>query len=121
MFAALAKSLFGDSNDREVKRLTPQVQQINDAEQKFAALTDEELRAQTDKFKDRLAQGEQLDNLLIEAFATVREAAKRTLGQRHFDVQLIGGMVLHSGRISEMKTGEGKTLISLCTTHKHPE
>ena len=112
MFAALAKSLFGDSNDREVKRLTPQVQQINDAEQKFAALTDEELRAQTDKFKDRLAQGEQLDNLLIEAFATVREAAKRTLGQRHFDVQLIGGMVLHSGRISEMKTGEGKTLVA---------
>ena len=112
MFAALAKSLFGDSNDREVKRLTPQVQQINDAEQKFAALTDEELRAQTEKFKDRLAQGEQLDNLLIEAFATVREAAKRTLGQRHFDVQLIGGMVLHSGRISEMKTGEGKTLVA---------
>ena len=112
MFAALAKSLFGDANDREVKKLAPQVQQINAAEARFEALSDDELKAQTDKFRQQLADGASLDDLLIEAFATVREAAKRTLGQRHFDVQLIGGMVLNSGRISEMKTGEGKTLVA---------
>ena len=112
MFAALAKSLFGDANDREVKKLAPQVQQINAAEKKFEALSDNELKAQTDKFRQQLADGASLDDLLIDAFATVREAAKRTLGQRHFDVQLIGGMVLNSGRISEMKTGEGKTLVA---------
>ncbi len=112
MFAALAKSLFGDANDREVKKLAPQVQQINDAEKTLEALDDEALKAQTDKFRKQLADGASTDDILIEAFATVREAAKRTLGQRHFDVQLIGGMVLHSGRISEMKTGEGKTLVA---------
>jgi len=112
MFGALARRLFGSANDRYVKSLRPLVDQINGEEPRLAALTDEQLRGQTDVLKKRIADGESLDDILVEAFATVREAAKRTLGQRHFDVQLMGGIVLHRGMISEMKTGEGKTLVS---------
>lgn len=106
------QKLFGDSNNRLIKPLLPVVQKINDLEPAFAALSDADLKAKTDAFKARLAEGETLDDLLPEAFATVREAAKRTLGQRHFDVQLIGGMILHRRGIAEMKTGEGKTLVA---------
>ena len=112
MFSALAKGLFGDANDREVKKLAPLIKAINDAEAEMQALSDDKLKAQTEVLRKRLAQGETEDDILIDAFATVREAAKRTLGQRHFDVQLMGGIVLHEGRISEMKTGEGKTLVA---------
>jgi preprotein translocase subunit SecA len=108
----LATKIFGSSNDRRLKSFTARVAPINALEPEFEALSDEELRAKTAEFRERLAAGEDLDDLLPEAFATVREAAKRTLGQRHFDVQLVGGMVLHSGKISEMKTGEGKTLVA---------
>ncbi|WP_144934255.1 preprotein translocase subunit SecA [Paenibacillus sp. 32O-W] len=108
----LVKKIFGDSNEREIKRMLKTVEQINQMEPKFEVLSDEQLRAKTDEFKERLDKGETLDDLLPEAYATVREASKRTLGKRHFDVQLIGGMVLHEGRIAEMKTGEGKTLVA---------
>ena len=111
-FGALATKVFGSSNDRKLKRYADNVAAINALEPEVAALSDEQLRARTEDFRKRLAAGEALDNLLPEAFATVREAAKRTLGQRHFDVQLVGGMVLHEGRIAEMKTGEGKTLVA---------
>ena len=109
---ALATKIFGSSNDRRLKSFNARVAPINALEPKFEALSDDELRAKTIEFRQRLANGETVDDLLPEAFATVREAAKRTLGQRHFDVQLVGGMVLHAGKISEMKTGEGKTLVS---------
>jgi preprotein translocase subunit SecA len=112
MLGGLARKLFGTSNDRFVKSLLGSVDQINSLESKIQALNDEQLQAQTQVFRDRLAQGADLDDLLPEAFATVREAARRVLGQRHFDVQLMGGMVLHQGKISEMKTGEGKTLVA---------
>jgi preprotein translocase subunit SecA len=112
MFGALARRLFGSANDRYLKSLRPIVELINDAEPHFAALSDEELRAGTARFREQLEGGAELDDLLVEAFATVREAAKRTLGQRHFDVQLMGGVVLHRGMIAEMKTGEGKTLVA---------
>ena len=112
MFGNLAKTLFGSENDRVLKRLAPRVAAINALEPEMEALDDTALAAKTAEFRDRLAAGATLDDLLEEAFAAVREAAKRTLGQRHFDVQLIGGMVLHMGRISEMKTGEGKTLVA---------
>src|SRR5579863_225996 len=112
MIGALARRLFGSANDRYVKSLGPLVDDINALEPELAALDDAALRARTQLFKDRLAQGEDLDDILIEAFATVREAAKRTLGQRHYDVQLIGGVILHRGMIAEMKTGEGKTLVA---------
>ncbi|RJE85662.1 preprotein translocase subunit SecA [Paenibacillus sp. 1011MAR3C5] len=108
----LVKKIFGDANEREVKRIQRTVDEINSMESKFTALTDEQLRAKTDEFKARLEKGEEIDALLPEAFATVREASKRTLGMRHFDVQLLGGMVLHEGKIAEMKTGEGKTLVA---------
>ncbi|HET6520297.1 MAG TPA: preprotein translocase subunit SecA [Geminicoccaceae bacterium] len=108
----LAKRLFGTANDRILKSLHKTVDAINALEPELERLSDEELRARTDRFRARLAAGEEPDDLLVEAFATVREAAKRTLGQRHFDVQLIGGMVLHQGKIAEMKTGEGKTLVA---------
>lgn len=101
-----------DTNLREVKRLRQRVQSINELEDDFKKLTDEQLKAKTEEFKQRLSQGETLDDILPEAFATVREAASRTLGQRHYDVQLMGGMVLHEGKIAEMKTGEGKTLVA---------
>ncbi|MCP5432873.1 MAG: preprotein translocase subunit SecA [Alphaproteobacteria bacterium] len=106
------KWAFGDANDRKLKAFKARVAAINALEEETARLSDEELKARTSQFRERLASGETLDKLLPEAFATVREAAKRTLGQRHFDVQLIGGMVLHQGMISEMKTGEGKTLVA---------
>ncbi len=112
MFGAFAKKLFGSANDRAVRGFTKKVQAINALEQQIAALDDIALAAKTVEFRARLEQGTELDDLLVEAFAVVREAAKRVLGQRHYDVQLIGGMVLHSGKIAEMKTGEGKTLVA---------
>jgi preprotein translocase subunit SecA len=112
MFGALARRLFGSANDRYVKSLGPIVAAINDLEPQLEALSDDELRQRTRRFKEQVAEGVEIDDLLIEAFATVREAAKRTLGQRHFDVQLMGGVVLHRGMIAEMKTGEGKTLVA---------
>ena len=112
MFAALAKSVFGSSNDRYVRSLGKIVDAVNGFEPTTSAMTDDELRGQTDLFRQRLAAGAKLDDLLPEAFATVREAAQRTLGQRHYDVQLIGGIALHRGEIAEMKTGEGKTLVA---------
>ena len=112
MLGALARSLFGTANDRIVKGFDKPVAKINALEPEFSKLSDEALRGKTVEFRERLAKGETLDDLLVEAFATVREAAKRTLGQRPFDVQLKGGMVLHQGKIAEMKTGEGKTLVA---------
>jgi preprotein translocase subunit SecA len=112
MIGSLAKKFFGSANDRRIKGYAPRVSAINALEAEVAKLTDEQLRARTAEFKKQVEAGTSLDDLLIEAFATVREAAKRTLGQRHFDVQLIGGMVLHEGAIAEMKTGEGKTLVA---------
>jgi preprotein translocase subunit SecA len=109
---AIAAKVFGSANDRKVKTFRPKVDAINALEPEIASLTDAELRARTDMFRKQLADGANIDDLLVPAFATVREAAKRTLGQRHFDVQLIGGMVLHKGNIAEMKTGEGKTLVA---------
>ena len=108
----LAKKIFGSSNDRMVKTMMGRAKAINGLEPQFVALSDDQLRAKTDEFRDRFAKGETLDQLMNEAFATVREAAKRTLGQRHYDVQLVGGMVLHKGGIAEMRTGEGKTLVA---------
>ncbi|TBL73021.1 preprotein translocase subunit SecA [Paenibacillus thalictri] len=107
----LVKKIFGDSNDREIKRYWKVVERINELEPTIQALSDEELKGKTQEFRDRLEKGEELDDLLEEAFAVVREASKRVLGKRHYDVQLIGGMVLHEGRIAEMRTGEGKTLV----------
>ena len=112
MFASLAKSIFGSANDRYVRGLGKYVDAINALEPGYEALSDDELRYQTEALRQRLADGDKLDDLLPEAFATVREAAKRTLGQRHYDVQLIGGIALHRGEIAEMKTGEGKTLVA---------
>ena len=112
MLGSLARSLFGTANDRIVKGFDKPVAKVNALEPEFAKLSDDALRAKTVEFRERLAKGETLDGLLVEAFAIVREAAKRTLGQRHFDVQLKGGMVLHGGKIAEMKTGEGKTLVA---------
>src|SRR6058998_3745890 len=112
MFAAVAKSIFGSANDRYVRGLGKYVEAINALEPNIQALSDDELRGQTERLRQLLAGGEKLDALLPEAFATVREAAIRTLGQRHYDVQLIGGIALHRGEIAEMKTGEGKTLVA---------
>ncbi|MBO4225518.1 preprotein translocase subunit SecA [Bradyrhizobium neotropicale] len=112
MIGALARKLFGSANDRRVKGYQARVNAINALEPELAKLSDEALKARTAEFRQELANGKTLDDLLVPAFATVREAAKRTLGQRHFDVQLIGGMVLHEGDIAEMKTGEGKTLVA---------
>src|SRR5438552_19079290 len=112
MINALARKLFGSANDRRIRSYGPRVEAINALEPELEALSDEALRARTEAFKEQLANGSPLDDILVPAFATVREASKRTLGQRHFDVQLIGGMVLHEGRIAEMKTGEGKTLVA---------
>ena len=110
MFAPLLKKLFGSKNEREVKRMLKAVQSVNAFEEQLIALSDEQLRAKTEEFKARLAKGETLDQLLAEAFAVAREAGKRVMGMRHFDVQLTGGMTLHEGKIAEMRTGEGKTL-----------
>src|SRR5277367_5444277 len=112
MIGAVARKLFGSSNDRRIRSYRPRVEEINALEQELEALSDEALRARTDEFKKQVAAGASLDDILVPAFAVVREAAKRTLGQRHFDVQLVGGMVLHGGNIAEMKTGEGKTLVA---------
>jgi preprotein translocase subunit SecA len=112
MLRNLFTKVMGDPNEREMRRLQPLVDAINELEPETEALTDRELRAKTGEFRGRLAEGETLDDLLVEAFAVVREAARRTLGQRPFDVQLIGGMVLHEGKVAEMKTGEGKTLVA---------
>ena len=108
----LLKAIFGTKNDREVKRMRKTVEKINALEPEYEKLSDEELRGKTDEFKKRLAAGETLDDLLVEAFAVVREGSKRVLRMRHYDVQLIGGIVLHEGKITEMKTGEGKTLVA---------
>src|SRR5438045_835638 len=112
MIGALARKFFGSANDRRVKGYQSRVDAINALEPEIAALSDEALKARTAEFRKELAEGKTLDDILVPAFATVREASKRTLGQRHFDVQLVGGMVLHEGDIAEMKTGEGKTLVA---------
>jgi preprotein translocase subunit SecA len=112
MLQSITKRFFGSANDREVKRLQGMVAEINALEPDIEKLSDDQLRARTEDFRKRYTNGESLDDMLIEAFATVREGAKRTLGQRHYDVQMLGGMVLHQGKISEMRTGEGKTLVS---------
>ncbi len=112
MFSSIVKKVFGSKNERELKKLWPIVAKINELESSVAHLSDEQLRGKTTEFKERHVKGESLDALIPEAFAVCREASKRVLGMRHFDVQLIGGMVLHSGKISEMKTGEGKTLVA---------
>src|ERR1700758_3565127 len=112
MIGALARKFFGSANDRRIKGYQSRVNAINALEPELINLSDEELKARTDEFRKELAEGKSLDDILVPAFASVREAAKRTLGQRHFDVQLIGGMVLHEGDIAEMKTGEGKTLVA---------
>ena len=112
MISGLLKKVFGSRNDRLIKQYSAVVRQINALEAGISALSDEALRAKTDEFRARVAQGETLDALLPEAFAVVREAGKRVLNMRHFDVQLIGGMVLHNGKIAEMRTGEGKTLVA---------
>ncbi len=111
-FGTIASKVFGSSNDRRLKKYASSVASINALEPEIVALSDEALRARTEAFRARVREGTPLDDLIPEAFATVREAAKRTIGQRHFDVQMIGGMVLHEGRIAEMKTGEGKTLVA---------
>ncbi|MEP3051203.1 MAG: preprotein translocase subunit SecA [Erythrobacter sp.] len=117
MFNAIAKSIFGSSNDRYVKSVGKVVNQINALEPQIQALTDDELKAQTDKFREQLDGGSTLDEILPEAFATVREASVRVFGMRHFDVQMIGGIVLHRGEIAEMRTGEGKTLMATLATY----
>ena len=109
--AILAK-IFGTKTEREIKEMLPTVAAINDLEPAMQQLSDIDLAAKTIEFKEKIAQGATLDDLLIEAFAVVREAGRRVLNMRHFDVQLIGGMVLHHGKIAEMKTGEGKTLVA---------
>jgi preprotein translocase subunit SecA len=111
-FGSFASKIFGSSNDRRVKSYRSRVEAINALEPELEKLSDDELRARTETFRQQYRDGTSLDDLLVPAFATVREAGKRTLGQRHFDVQLIGGMVLHEGSIAEMKTGEGKTLVA---------
>src|SRR5690554_4017250 len=110
------RSIF-DANKREINRMAASVALINELEAEFESLSDQQLRNMTNEFKNRLAEHESLDDILPEAFAVVREAAKRTLGQRHFDVQLMGGIVLHNGRIAEMKTGEGKTLVATLSVY----
>src|ERR1044072_1157678 len=109
MLDTLLAKVVGTQNERELKRLRPIVGQINALEPPIQSLSDEQLRAKTAEFKQRVASGESVDKLLVEAFAVVREAGRRVLNMRHFDVQLIGGAVLHKGKIAEMKTGEGKT------------
>ena len=117
MISALLKKIFGTRNDREIKSLTKVVHKINALEPEYEKLSDDDLKDKTRIFKERLAKGETLDDILVEAFATVREASKRVLGLRHYDVQLIGGIVLHQGKITEMKTGEGKTLVATCPVY----
>ncbi|SET64583.1 preprotein translocase subunit SecA [Marinobacter segnicrescens] len=117
MFTKLATKMFGSKNAREIKRMRKVVNRINELEESLIALTDEQLQARTTEFRDRLEKGETLDQLLPDAFATVREASRRVMGMRHFDVQLIGAMTLHEGHIAEMKTGEGKTLVATAAVY----
>ena len=118
MIGAIAKAIFGSSNDRYVKSLDKTIQTDRRARRRRSKLlSDEELRAQTQKFREQLEGGKTLDDILPEAFATVREASKRVLGMRHFDVQMVGGIVLHRGEIAEMRTGEGKTLVATLATY----
>ena len=111
MYSLLTK-IFGTANDRIVKKYQKQIQKINGFEQEIKDLSDEQLKSKTQEFKNKLADGHTLEDIKYEAFAVVREAAKRVLGQRHYDVQLVGGLVLHDGNIAEMRTGEGKTLVA---------
>ena len=113
----LIEKLFGTHSERELKRIMPLVDKIEALRPTMQALTDEQLKDKTREYKERLAKGETLDDLLPEAFATVREAAKRVLNMEHYRVQLIGGIILHQGRIAEMRTGEGKTLVSTCPAY----
>ncbi|WP_319371332.1 preprotein translocase subunit SecA [uncultured Ilyobacter sp.] len=117
MIGSLMKKVFGTKNDREIKRIMKIVDEINKLELQFEGFSDEELKGKTVEFRERLSKGETLDDLLVEAFAVVRETSKRVLGMRHYDVQLIGGVVLHEGKITEMKTGEGKTLVATCPVY----
>src|SRR5579863_4907946 len=112
MIDAVLAKIFGTRNEREIKRLLPTIAAINELEPNLRSLSDIDLAAKTIEFKERISQGAAVGDLLVEAFAVVREAGRRFLNMRHFDVQLIGGMVLHSGKIAEMKTGEGKTLVA---------
>ena len=112
IFSSLLKKIFGSRNQRVIKKLSKVVTKINAIEPEYEKLSDDQLKSKTNEFRERLKKGETEDDLLVEAFAVVREASKRTLRQRHFDVQLIGGMVLHQGKIAEMSTGEGKTLVA---------
>src|ERR1700688_1657248 len=119
MIDAILAKIFGTKNEREVKGMLPTVAAINELEPQMRQLSDIDLAAKTIEFKEKLGQGATLDDLLIEAFAVVREAGRRILNMRHFDVQLIGGMVLHKGKIAEMKTGEGKTLVATLPAYLH--
>src|SRR5688572_20771126 len=112
MLGQLLAKVLGTQNDRELKRLVPLVARINALETDTQALSDDQLRGKTAEYKERVTRGESLDDMLPEAFAVVREAGRRVLNRRHYDVQLVGGMVLHTGKIAEMKTGEGKTLVA---------
>ncbi|HVZ21067.1 MAG TPA: DEAD/DEAH box helicase, partial [Vicinamibacterales bacterium] len=112
MIGNILAKVIGTQNEREVKRLRPLVAEINALEPAIQSLTDEQIRHKTVEFRERLASGAELDDLLVEAFAVVREAGRRVMNMRHYDVQLVGGMVLHAGKIAEMKTGEGKTLVA---------
>ena len=117
MFSKFATKMFGSKNAREIKRMRKTVMRINGLEEQFGNLADTELQGKTAEFRRRLDEGESLDSLLPEAFATVREAGRRVMGMRHYDVQLIGGITLHEGRIAEMKTGEGKTLVATAAVY----
>src|SRR6266498_391299 len=117
MFGAIVKKIVGSKNERELKKLWPIVERIGALEPEMAGLSDDQLRNKTAQFKERYAKGESIDAFLPEAFAVCREAGKRVLGMRHFDVQLIGGMVLNRGTIAEMRTGEGKTLVATLASY----
>ncbi|MBR9872602.1 MAG: preprotein translocase subunit SecA, partial [Gammaproteobacteria bacterium] len=117
MFTKLATKMFGSKNAREIKRMRKVVLRVNELEEQFSALSDTELQGKTAVFRRRLDEGETLDAILPEAFATVREASRRVMGMRHYDVQLVGSMTLHEGRIAEMKTGEGKTLVATAAVY----
>jgi len=112
MFGTLLKTVFGTKNEREIKRLLPLVEHVNSLEPQFTSLSDTQLKERNEEFKRRLETGENLEDILPESFALVREISRRILNMRHFDVQILGGIVLHEGKISEMKTGEGKTLVA---------
>jgi preprotein translocase subunit SecA len=121
MIGSLIKKIVGSKNERELRKIQPLVDKINQTELKVSPLRDDQLRAKTSEFKDRIERGESLEEILPEAFAVVRETAKRTLGERHYDVQLIGGIVLHEGKIAEMATGEGKTGLHFARLSERPQ